>query len=845
MKKRLLFITLCALSVQCIYAQKNVPALYDERPTLNEKGEEHDKKTQAIPNSEDLMNALKLAKNRRNQRIESTPAFQSFTEKGPTNYPGRITTVLVDNVNGIYLAGTASGGLWKFTPDRTVLGTSQTNNTTWTKVNDFEISLAVVKIIQNPTTPNTIYYATSRGETNTGAGIFKSTDGGVTFSRLAATNPASNSDFSYIYSLDIHPVTQDIYVGMNGKVYVSKDAGSSFQKVYNDSNSGIVQSMFFNNNGAVLISVANRGVFRSPDGSANSFGLLTSGITNSTGLAAPYFYIKIAGCETQRNVIYALISGPSSSNYLDGIYKSTNGGDSWTKVNDSKSTVNYYQPYRAFVIAVKPSDPNVIVSAGVGAAFSSDGGMTWKKVYNIGIDHANAVWEKNSSAVYFICDQGMYFHISDATMDQYGNRADMTSNGMNNLQCYYGDYFINGDGVVFGAQDNQSCVIRKNSNLGYAYTGGDGFSVFTHKQDTNVVYGTVQYGSLYRCDSINSKISFPNVGSQNTVSMLDMTLDADQNGRLDEGHQFKTQLLVSESNSDNLFFPTDEKMYRSKNRGTNWNAISPKLDLYGSVMAFDEQPTAPILYYAIKNHVYRIQDALNTGVVAQEELAINLGFAEWVSQLKVDPNDHTKLYFMQTNSGIIPQAYIYRIDGASGTSPVKTSVSGDMPTYINNLAIYPGNSSIMFAATDIGVFYTMNGGANWNLVAEFPYVKVTDIKFHPITKKLYIFTFGRGAWIATLSPQIVTANINSTSTPDQEHHVMVYPSPTEDYIKIKTGNGGIESEVFVLNLNGRIMAHVQNYIEDSPISVHGFSSGLYLVKVKMDQGWRYETIVKK
>lgn len=832
LKKTFLFSVLQLII--CCYSFAQFPVSSEERE--DEWKEDTLKKQDAVT----LLKILSEVKAKQSKKNKIASTFSSFSEKGPINYPGRINCLLVDDVHNIYLAGTSSGGVWRFVPDRSVYNTTNsfTNNTAWYKVNDFELSLSISSIVQSPTDYNTIYYATGDARVYNGVGIYKSTNGGTSFSLLPASSP-SVMPSSTIHSMEIDPNNGNLYVGLYHSVYRSTDGGASFNEVFaGDFYAGAVKSIFFNASGEVMISVDKQGIFKSPTGAAGTFVQLTNGITNADGTSSS-FYVKMAGCTSQRDVVYAQFSSTAANSYLDGIYKTTDGGISWTQIGDPKSIIDYNQAFHAFVLSVKPGNPNILVSGGVTIAYSMNGGITWQKVMNVGIDHTSAVWEKNNSSVYFTCDHGVYFHYDDTKLNDQLNRSDLARDGggLNNLQCYYGDYFPTGDGVVYGAQDNQSCVIRKNSNKAYYYGGGDGFNVFTHKQDTNVVYGSIQYGLLVRCDSVTPKgIYYPYTTASNYILS---NLDANSDNKPDEGHQFYTQFWVSERNSNNLFFPTNSRLYVSKDRGDSWTPMTGSLPLSNCVLTSDDE-SSPTVYFSTSNIIYRLDNALNPASSGtQTTLTTSLQTYDVAEKIEVDPNDHNKLYYaLKYNSTGSPK--LCRFDNVKTGTLTMNDISGDLDITVNDIAVLPGNSNIIFAATDIGIFYTENAGTNWTLVEEFPNVKVSDLKFRESDKKLFIFTFGRGAWIATLNGALTAVRPDKA----QEAIASVFPNPSSDYIKIRTGSNN-PSEVFILDVNGREYKHEAHYMDESSISIANLQSGLYIAKYRSGESWKYQTFIKK
>ena len=197
-----------------------------------------DPATGTVP-SERLMSAYYYAEHKRNQNTTgnqngaygpiTSPTAISWEERGPSNIGGRTRAVMFDPNDGTnkkVFAGGVGGGLW-YTTDITNSGAS------WTKVNDLMDNLAITTLAYDPTGTDTLFAGTGEGYYNLdairGAGIFKSTDAGATWTQLAATN---NSNFYYVQKVIVHPTTGDIYAATrNNGIMRSQNGGTSWSKV--------------------------------------------------------------------------------------------------------------------------------------------------------------------------------------------------------------------------------------------------------------------------------------------------------------------------------------------------------------------------------------------------------------------------------------------------------------------------------------------------------------------------------------------------------------------------------------------------------------------------------------
>jgi photosystem II stability/assembly factor-like uncharacterized protein len=147
---------------------------------------------------------------------------------GPGNIGGRIRAILIHpTLTSRIFIGAASGGIWR----------TDNGGTTWAPVDDFMASLAVTSLVMDPTNTNVLYAGTGEGFYNfdalPGAGIFKSADGGVSWSQLSSTN---NASFRYVNRLAHHPTNANtLYAALRDAFAVvrSTDGGSSWTTILN------------------------------------------------------------------------------------------------------------------------------------------------------------------------------------------------------------------------------------------------------------------------------------------------------------------------------------------------------------------------------------------------------------------------------------------------------------------------------------------------------------------------------------------------------------------------------------------------------------------------------------
>jgi len=333
---------------------------------------------------------------------------------GPANMSGRITAIDVVTSNPkIMYVGAASGGVWK----------SENGGSAWQPVFDDQPTQNIGAIVIQQDNPSVIWAGTGEGNPrnsmNLGMGIFKSLDGGRTWTHLglAATKT--------IHRIIIHPKNPDIvYVGAMGDpftpnehrgLYKTTDGGQSWEKIlFTNNKSGVADLVIDPTNPNKLIAAlyehrrtpyyftsggTGSGLFITHDG-----GTSWKQYTNKDGLpAGPLGRIGLAIAPSDPNRIYAKIEAQKNA-----LYRSDNGGLSWYKINDTPKFTNN-RPFYFQDLAVDSKDPNRLYNIYQPLTLSYDGGKTFDPVPMIPADetkgiHADfhAFWVNSNDPKHFI-----------------------------------------------------------------------------------------------------------------------------------------------------------------------------------------------------------------------------------------------------------------------------------------------------------------------------------------------------------------------------------------------------------------------------------------------------------
>ena len=295
----------------------------------------------------------------------------TWTERGPDNVGGRTRAIMFDPNDGTsrtVWAGGVGGGLW-YNTDIT------SASTVWQNVDDFWANIAVTTIAYDPTNTQTFYVGTGEGFFNAdairGAGIWKSTNGGTSWTQLSST---TGSDFHYVQKVVVTPSGTVIAATQEG-LYRSTNGGSSWTTLF----TGRFADIEVASNGDVWASegIFTTGVVRK----STNDGVSWSTVTPASGGER----IELAIAPSDPNTVYAVASNNTAIAWM---YRTTNGGSSWTSITVPQYTEQSCtlsgsndfargQAWYDLIMSVSPTNSNVALVGGIDIYKTTNGGSSW------------------------------------------------------------------------------------------------------------------------------------------------------------------------------------------------------------------------------------------------------------------------------------------------------------------------------------------------------------------------------------------------------------------------------------------------------------------------------------
>jgi photosystem II stability/assembly factor-like uncharacterized protein len=766
---------------------------------------------------------------------------------GPTNIGGRITDVEMypDDMETIFV-GAASGGIFK----------TENAGNSWLAIFDDALSLSIGDMCIAPSNTDIIYVGT--GEANAGGGsvaydgigIYKSMDAGNTWDYIGLEESGN------IGRMVVHHSNPDIvYVAAMGTlfaddpnrgVFKTNDGGQSWENVLFISDStGAIDIVMHPENTEILYAAMWERV-RRPD--RRSYGGLTCGIYKTTnggqswteltnGLPSPGQNIGRIGLDISKSdpqTLYAIYA--DKIGYFEGVYKSTNNGEAWNQTNDG-SLSNCYQSYGWWFgrIKIDPIDPDIAYVIGFDLYKTSSGGNSWLNVssWDVHVDqHELVAHPMNNNFVVLGNDGGLYISQNGGNSWNWINNLPITQF----YTCEIDHQFP--QRLYGGTQDNgTNRTMTGNTDDWENIYGGDGFYVLVDPENNNYVYAEYQYGNFAR--STNGGYSFSS--AMNGINSSDRK-------------NWNTPVVFDPTNPEILYYGAN-RLYRSTNRAVNWTAISgdlsngPGVNLtYGTITTISVSPVNHQIIYAGTDdgNIWVSENYGTNWEIISSDLP-----ERWITRITADPIEENTVY--ASLSGYRWNEYLPHVFRSENKGESWVDISGNLPEIpVNDLIVDPNNSERLYAATDVGVFASYDLGNNWILMGNnLPNVPVCDLVLHNGTRKLVAATYGRSMYsydlyqdtlITSVPDQSFVLNdlkINTFPNPFDENFTIELESEKDQFIRISLHDmkGNLLENIF----NGKVQAG-NNQVDRTGNRVK-LSDGIYLLRISSEKGIQYKKLI--
>lgn len=762
------------------------------------------------------------------QQTRSVNLTQPWLSEGPGNIGGRFNVLEQDpNNSEVIYAGAANGGVFKTT----------NGGTTWTPIFDDHAYLAIGAVKVAPSNSNQIWVGTGDrnfgGTSQIGFGVYTSADAGQTWQQkgLQQTGIITEiqidpSNVNRIFASTLgNPYTKTNDRG----VYRTLDGGDSWQNILFVSDSSgacdllmhpenpeILYACFFNRINQPFQARAagpDASIYKTIDGGDN-WVQLTNGLP-----AGENSRVGISIDHNNPEVLYAIYVSPQY-NPVDA-YKSTNGGASWTALNIYNNGVptNVMGGFGWYFgqIHVNPYNSNNLLIQGVDQYVSNNGGNSWSMnvpdwwTYDVHADKHDVLF-LNATSYIIATDGGLY----------RTNNNGLTWTDIENIpvtQFYHIALHPNVSGLYGGgAQDNGSMSGNVLSfNFWERLFGGDGFRMTWLSSGIQEAIYEVQNGGLYYSDGFD----FWDVSPLNQFNER-VNWDMPYYYKEDDAVLYAGTYRILKMNA----FPwgTYQAMSPDLTKVSTGNFVGSENRHTITEIEGDQFSSAVIYAGTNDGWVWRGNQTGNS----YNWTNISTGLPDrYVTALRSSPNSSGTIY--AGFSGYRMNDYAPYLFKSTDFGATWNSISGNLP----NLAVYdvlvvPGNGDeLLFVATEAGVFYTEDGGQNWDAVGtNIPFCTMTELALDIPNKKLIVGTFSRSmfsydvSWIESLQDG-VGLNENELNA------LQIYPNPSKEFISLANHQN---EKYAIFNMTGTLVKTGALTESNSKIIVSDLANGTYLLK---------------
>lgn len=667
-----------------------------------------------------------------------------------------------------YYTGFTGGGVYKTTD----------GGATWYNVSDgFFKTGSVGAIDVADSDPNVIYVGMGetdiRGNMSAGDGMYRSTDAGKTWTWLGL------GETRFIGDIEIHPENPDVaWVAAMGKlfgpvkssergIYKTKDGGKTWNKVlFKDAKTGAVDIAVDPNNPRILFAAMweayrspwemssggeGSGLYKSDDG-GESWTEITQNPGMPKGLVGK---IGVSVSPVNSNRVYAIVENATGG----GLFRSEDGGDNWRRVSANRN-LRQRAWYYSKVVA-DPVNEDVVYVLNVGFWKSKDGGVNFDRIGTPHGDHHDLWIATNNPERMVVADDG---------------GGQVTYNGGEGWSSYYTSataqiYQVATDNqfpyMIYGAQqDNSTFAIRSRTSGGsigerdwWPVAGGESGYIAPDPENPSVTFGGSYGGYLNKYDSELGLSDRIDVWPDNPMG----------GGAKDAKYRFQWTfpIVISPHNPD-VLYATSQHVHRSTDEGMSWETISPDLtrddskkqdesggpitkddtsvEYYNTIFSFVESPIKPGLLWA-----------------GADDGLIHMSRDNGQSWENVTPKDmpEAMISIIDASHHAAGTAYIaatrYKFGDFSpmlykttnyGKSWVKIITGIPSMDFTRAIREDPNQSGLLYAGTETGVYVSFNAGEQWqSLQLNLPAVPITDLAVHKRDKDLIVATQGRSFWV--------------------------------------------------------------------------------------------------
>ncbi|MEO7362985.1 MAG: hypothetical protein ABI120_21810, partial [Gemmatimonadaceae bacterium] len=765
------------------------------------------------------------------QSLDSaTVAGLKWRTIGPATFAGRLSDVVgIPGPSKTVFVAAAGGGIWK----------SMNNGITWRPVFDDKRVISMGQLAIAPSDTQQVWAGTgepnSRNSIEPGGGIYKSTDGGISWTLKGLEKTEA------IGRIVVHPTNPNIvYVAALGATWKSNperglyrtiDGGNTWQLVKHVSDKAGFVDVAMSAKDPNILFAASWERLRTPyslksGGPGSALWKSTDAGTTWTEVKGGGFPDGVKGrigldiSRSNPSYIYALIEGteanaqgtftpaPGVQPRDNGLWRSTDGGATWTKMNSTNVRPFYYSQVR-----VDPKNPERVYYSSTQLQVSDDGGKTARNAaQDVHVDDHGLWIDPNDPERWFLANDGGVA----ITFDKGGNFTQ--GQNLPIAQFYEVSYDMAVPyNICTGAQDNGTWCGPSRRRAGttpssywFTIAGGDGFYAAQDPTDPNIVYGESQGGSAARLNlQTGERQGFnkpswqatykvwedsiavlrgdplkPASRAANTAMAGLRTKQRQDSIDLSLRFNWNSPFFISPHNPAVIYF-AGNRLLKSNKRGEDFNIISPDLsknlvakidtslrltggitidatgaETYGTIVAIEESPMKAGMLFAGTDDG-AVWKTTNDGATWENLTAKFASFLPnagevGVSRIEASAFDENTFYITFDNHrwGDFKPYVFTTTDGGRTFRSIANNLPVDGPgDHLHVIREDNRNRDLLFVGSSIGVYASLDRGKSWTKFSSgLPSVPVYDLQIHPRDRELIAATHGRGIWIVDIAP---------------------------------------------------------------------------------------------
>jgi hypothetical protein len=870
--------------------------------------------------------------------VQQTGGAQNFYGAvGPSQNGGRTRAIAYDkrygsttngNLNKVIIAGGVNGGIFRTTD----------GGLNWRFVHPDAEARNISNLAQDPRTgQENVWYAGTGEPIGASAGyptgyifgngILKSIDNGATWTKLSITNVVDQTQFisewNFIHKIAIHPITGDVYAATHRRIVRSRDGGLSWATVFQSATNvptlavgGIADLLISSNGSKIIVGMSGRnadpsfaGVFVSSTGEPGTFSRIAGGnigapdyvtgwktYNNAQDQADEFILgwgrIVMALAPSNENILYVMVENTdlaSDSKPEADLFKCdmTNPTLVWSNLTSNLVaqrnsprvgvSTKYLETQGAYnmMLAVHPTNPNIVLAGGVNLFRSTDGFSTRANVRfigglesgntytdNLGTSHVDihgfSFEPGNPNKVLISSDGGIAqienISLTNVVWNFFNADANTTFNSQFQTLQYYHvgiDPTPGSRNFYGGAQDNSTTFRDRSGVFGdllvdtsdhYIILGGDGCQVGMTKKNgagKQFLFCAAQNGQFYRAN-------LP------PVSANDYSLIKPEN--TGEG-LFITYFHLDNDNTDLLYYATEDSLFRTSSSSTitpsTWtlmDSVHPKVfgDIYSLETTKGNYSTFNHLFIGTgAGRVYKIRDPQSLTSQVVEITPPGMAAGSVVRDIAVNPRNQDTLMLVVSNYNV---QSIFFTGNATAAEPEWQLIEGNLSTpSIRSCEIIAKTTGIeYYVGTSIGLFSTrqINGSTTvWyretapsgTTASMMNGAIVSSLASRWADNTLVIGTHGNGMFATGPlgNPVTVVTSVFNPIRNNTNFIKNVYPTVTRDVVKYDIGNMYTikKMSMQVVSLSGATVIRKDIPYQSGTIDLSNLPSGTYIVTI--------------